>query len=323
MSRATFRIIAFAALAFFYSCSSMAQDISAAKELATAGKSVEAMRILLPLANAGSSEAQRLVGEMCYNGQGVKKNAIAARAWNGLAASSGDPIAQYNMGYLYERGEGGERDIQLAVAWYQKAALQNYTPAQLRLGEYYETRNVERALYWLDKARELGDERARARFSQLAASINEAKRAEDEQVDRVAKARQAADAESERLSTLARMKSAGVEDFRPVQSPPSAAEGYERLMRIHQDAVMSSQRIMRAQPEPDGRYAAPAQAEQSFEGGQDFKMTPERCLRLKYNPGPRASAQERAEAEANNAMVDPSCSPGSSNAGGESRNSSR
>ncbi len=34
----------------------------------------EALKILVPLANSGNDEAQRVIGEMCYNGQGMKRD---------------------------------------------------------------------------------------------------------------------------------------------------------------------------------------------------------------------------------------------------------
>lgn len=89
----------------------------------------EALEIFVPLANAGDSEAQRRLGEMAYNGQGVKKNFDAASKWNELAAAGGDRVAMYNLGYLYERGEGVAKNLDTAIDWYQKSGNQNYAEA--------------------------------------------------------------------------------------------------------------------------------------------------------------------------------------------------
>jgi hypothetical protein len=128
----------------------------------------EALNILLPLANSGNAEAQRLIGEMSFNAQGMKKNAIAAFKWNELSAAGGNAIAQFNLGYLYEHGEGVQRSDSNALDWYTKAALQDYVPAERKLGDLYADSDRTKAIYWYDKARQAGDQQALQKFSQLS-----------------------------------------------------------------------------------------------------------------------------------------------------------
>lgn len=137
------------------------------KELASQHYS-EALNIFLPLANAGNPEAQRLIGEMSFNGQGMKKNSLAAFKWNELSANSGNVTAQFNLGYLYEHGEGVPKSNSMALEWYTKAALQDYVPAERKLGDLYTESDPTKALYWYNKARQMGDQQALQKFSQLS-----------------------------------------------------------------------------------------------------------------------------------------------------------
>ena len=127
----------------------------------------EAINILLPLANSGDAEAQRIIGEMSFNGQGMKRNFLAAFKWNELSAESGNKIAQYNLGYLYENGEGVAQSKTKASDWYTKAALQDYAPAQRKLGDLYSGTDRDKAIYWYNKARKSGDEESNRKYSVL------------------------------------------------------------------------------------------------------------------------------------------------------------
>ena len=46
------------------------------------------------------------------------------------AARQGDVDAQFNLGNMYYNGEGVKQDITLAVQWFEKAAEQGHTQAQ-------------------------------------------------------------------------------------------------------------------------------------------------------------------------------------------------
>ena len=133
----------------------------------------EALRILTPLANGGDDEAQRLLGEMIFKGQGVKKNPAAALNWTKLSAENGNRVGQYNMGYLHEQGAGTPQSTREAIQWYTRSARQQYVLAQRRLGEIYEASDMKQAQYWYDQARVNGDEVSLHRYEALTRTIAE------------------------------------------------------------------------------------------------------------------------------------------------------
>lgn len=219
---------------------SNAADIDNAQALVKAQRYKEAWAVLLPMANGGNDEAQRIIGEMAYLGQGVNKNYEAARRWTELAAGAGNPIAQYNLGYLYERGEGAPRSTAMAIEWYKKAALRNYTPAQRKLGDLYASRDEESALYWYDQARQLGDEEARKKFSALSSANIAAKKEQDRtralekaENDRIEEEKRRADLE-EVNRKIAR---ANDSDDSPAAPQPSPFDGLESINRITRNTL--------------------------------------------------------------------------------------
>lgn len=174
-----------------FSAEVFAADLSAGISALKSGKYAQALSILVPIANQGDDEAQRLIGEMAYNGQGMKKDLAAAFKWNEVSASSGNRIAQYNMGYLFEKGEGARASTAQAIAWYTKSALQDYVPAQHKLGDLYASSDRDKALYWYDRARLNGDEAAGRKQSEISSqkfAQLDAEKARDEAEER-AKAR--------------------------------------------------------------------------------------------------------------------------------------
>lgn len=160
----------------------------------------EALRILTPLADGGDDEAQRLLGEMIFNGQGVKKNPAAAAIWTKLSAENGNRVGQYNMGYLHEQGAGVAQSPREAVAWYTRSARQQYVLAQRRLGEIYEASDMKQAQYWYDQARMNGDEVSLRRYEALTRTIAEIEaplREAERAAEQAEKAAQRAAAEEE------------------------------------------------------------------------------------------------------------------------------
>src|SRR3954466_13946522 len=61
------------------------------------GDYAPAIRILRPLAQAGNTKAQHLLGVMYHRGQGVARNTVPAMAWFSLAAKHGDTDAQASI----------------------------------------------------------------------------------------------------------------------------------------------------------------------------------------------------------------------------------
>jgi uncharacterized protein len=89
-----------------------------------------AIRILLPLAQAGDSVAQYYVGLMYLKGQGVSKDTTRAIDSLRKSAEAGNAYARTYMGAIYRRGEIVQTNYQEAMRWYLLAAKQNFKNAQ-------------------------------------------------------------------------------------------------------------------------------------------------------------------------------------------------
>lgn len=103
---------------------SAAQCRARGGEYTAAGEATYAslMRIWLPLAKGGNTEAQTNLGEIFEKGLGGAPQYELAAQWYRLAAESGYPRAQVNLGSLYERGVGVPRDMGQALSWYRRAS---------------------------------------------------------------------------------------------------------------------------------------------------------------------------------------------------------
>ncbi|MDR7093999.1 SEL1-like repeat protein [Hydrogenophaga laconesensis] len=215
----------------------IAQTVGDGVSAIEAKQYVEAVRILSPLADGGNDEAQRLLGELIFNGQGVKKNPAAALAWTRLSAENGNRVAQYNLGYLYEHGAGVAASRTEAIVWYSRSARQEYMLAQRRLGELYESSDLKLARHWYDKARANGDELSLQRSMALNKKI-EAIEAPLREAERVL-------AESEAAEAAARRR-AGNRDAADLDDAPSgnrnwAAQGVaEGLGNFQRDSARVS-----------------------------------------------------------------------------------
>ena len=88
-------------------------------------------------------------------------------------ATDGKPEAQMLLGQLYFNGEGVEKDITAAMYWYEKAATQGFTDAQYRLGSLYFDgkrgipKDYDKAHQWLQKALENGSIKAKPKLEGL------------------------------------------------------------------------------------------------------------------------------------------------------------
>lgn len=97
------------------------------------------------------------LGNCFFYGKGVAKDYSAAVSYYEKAASQGHMAASYNLGYCYEYGYGVEKNTNQAVTYYINAADQGLLMAQRRLGEYYLDQDIDKAIYWYEKAVEAGD----------------------------------------------------------------------------------------------------------------------------------------------------------------------
>lgn len=108
---------------------------ASARPLAASAPALEA---LVPRAEAGDAEAQRLLGDRYLEGDGVDKDAAQAARWYRRAAEQGDARAPGRLGWLHEIGAGVDRDDLESVRWYRLAAEQGHREAQASLGWHYQ-----------------------------------------------------------------------------------------------------------------------------------------------------------------------------------------
>ena len=104
-----------------------------------------ALKIWMPLAQAGDAEAQTYVGEIFEKGLGVEPQHAMAARWYQLAAEQGHSRAQMNLGALYENGLGVPKDKAKAFEWYSKASgleAGSFVPGEVQ--EELETLRQER-----------------------------------------------------------------------------------------------------------------------------------------------------------------------------------
>ncbi len=96
-----------------------------------------ARRELLPLAEAGNTDAQILVGRMYNNGNGVTADLAKGAAYYKRAATHGNARAQALLAFLYTAGRGVPKDPKQALHWYRQAADNGDVYAQLDLARIY------------------------------------------------------------------------------------------------------------------------------------------------------------------------------------------
>jgi hypothetical protein len=75
--------------------------------------------------------AQYIIGEMYYNGLGVKEDHSEAIIWFRKAAEQGNCQAQFIVGYMYYNGLGVKEDHAEAAIWFHKAAKKGHIRARL------------------------------------------------------------------------------------------------------------------------------------------------------------------------------------------------
>lgn len=124
-------------------------------------------------AAAGDAAAQRNLGLLYLNGQGVPKNETAAAEWFRRSSDQGFPRASANLGEMYLRGVGVPRDPERAVTFFQRAAEAGLAEAQYNLAILTEAgfgvrKDPELARRWFQRAAAGGHAPARERLRQMA-----------------------------------------------------------------------------------------------------------------------------------------------------------
>lgn len=85
----------------------------------------------------GYVEAQKSLGQLYFNGEGVPKDPVQAAHWLKKAADQGDAWAQNILGVSYLRGDGHPKDASKAFEWFLKSAQQGEQVGQSNLANRY------------------------------------------------------------------------------------------------------------------------------------------------------------------------------------------
>jgi TPR repeat protein len=101
------------------------------------GDYATALKEFLPLAQAGQTAAEAAVGQMYFEGKGVKADPKEAARWLEPAATKGIARAQFLLGKLYLSGEGVAADPVKAAALTKGAADQGLVEAQVDTCAFY------------------------------------------------------------------------------------------------------------------------------------------------------------------------------------------
>ena len=129
----------------------------------TPSSAEEQVNQLRPWVKKKKAWAQYLMGQMYFEGTGVKQSHVMARMLYELAAQQGYVSAIYNLGVMYDNSQGVEQSYERAFEYYEQAARLGSDKAQNNLGIlYYNGQGIEtdlkKAKEWLAKAAAQGNE---------------------------------------------------------------------------------------------------------------------------------------------------------------------
>jgi uncharacterized protein len=112
------------AILFFARAVPCEGDFSTAWKAYGSGDYKTAFREFLSIAEEGDAKAQRKLGLMYSEGQGVPQDYAQAAHWYRKAADQGNAYAQTKLGFLYSLGQGVPQDYVQAHLWFNLAAAQ-------------------------------------------------------------------------------------------------------------------------------------------------------------------------------------------------------
>ncbi len=81
----------------------------------------KALQLLVPVAQQGNAQAQRLLGSMYLQGMGTPQNETDAAKWFRLAAAQGDGASMQSLASLLIQGRGVQYDVEEATQWFRRA----------------------------------------------------------------------------------------------------------------------------------------------------------------------------------------------------------
>ena len=163
-------MVALALAALLSACT----EYDAARRDHARGHHAQALARAKPLAQAGHVEAQYLVAQMYFQGQGTPEDPTEGARWLLLAASSGSTAAMVQLGQIFEDGANGVVDAAQAAQWFHRAARLGDAVARFKLGMMYWNgagvpRDRAAALAWLHLAADAGSVAGRLRAAELSA----------------------------------------------------------------------------------------------------------------------------------------------------------
>ncbi|KAG0306103.1 hypothetical protein BGZ98_002967 [Dissophora globulifera] len=98
----------------------------------------KSMEWYLKASDTGNSDAMFNIGLMYQNGYGVEQNYAKAMEWFLKASDTGNSDAMHNIGVMYRNGEGVEQDHTMAMEWFVKASDAGHSDAMLNIGVMYD-----------------------------------------------------------------------------------------------------------------------------------------------------------------------------------------
>ncbi len=113
-------------------------------------------------AKLGFDQSMPVIGSMCRDGLGGKKDLRAAVQWFTQSADQGYAYSQFALAECYQRGWGVDKDLRQALLLYRSASEKDYVPAMRKLGMVFSEGlgvdvNDEVAFAWFERAAEEGD----------------------------------------------------------------------------------------------------------------------------------------------------------------------
>ena len=135
-------------LTFNVGCGGGSGDFDKGMKAYESGDYKTALREWKPLAKNGNAIAQRKLGVLYREGEGVSKDYKTAMKWFRLAAEQGDARAQFNLGLMYVMGLGVIQDNVYAHMWWNIATSSGHKNASTnrdKVAKKMNTRQIEKA----------------------------------------------------------------------------------------------------------------------------------------------------------------------------------
>jgi len=120
-------------------------------------------------ARAGNDSAENSLGNLYYDGRGVRKSFRKAAFWFRKSALAGNPSAEKNLGWILLRGEGVLKNPEKAEKWLNRAAEAGNARAMNILGSLYLSKKREpaKAARWFLRGARAGNREAQFNLGSL------------------------------------------------------------------------------------------------------------------------------------------------------------